>query len=52
MCSSDLEPEVARRLAVLSAEPIGSTPEEMTAFMKRDAERWRRVIEAASVKAD
>jgi len=46
------EPEVAKRLAALSAEPIGSNPAEMTEFMKRDAERWRQVIDAADVKAD
>lgn len=46
------EPEVAKRLEVLSAEPIGSKPVAMTEFMKRDAERWRQVIEAANVKAD
>ncbi|HTQ75561.1 MAG TPA: tripartite tricarboxylate transporter substrate binding protein [Burkholderiales bacterium] len=46
------EPSVADRLADLSAEAIGSTPAEMTALMKADAERWRAVIRAAGVKAD
>jgi tripartite-type tricarboxylate transporter receptor subunit TctC len=46
------EPEVAVRLADLSAEPIGSTPAAMAALMKEDAERWRAVIHAAGVKAE
>ena len=45
-------PDVARKLADLSAEPVGSTPAQMAAFMKEDAERWRKVIRAAGVKLD
>ena len=45
-------PDVARRLAELSAEPIGSTPAQMAAFMKQDAARWRTVIRSANVKLD
>jgi tripartite-type tricarboxylate transporter receptor subunit TctC len=46
------QPEVAKRLAELSADPIGSTPVEMAALMKEDAERWRAVIRAAGVKLE
>ena len=45
-------PDVGRRLADLSAEPVGSRPAEMAAFMKQDAERWLKVIQAAGVKVD
>ncbi len=45
-------PDARRRLADLSAEPIGNTPAQMAAFMKRDAERWREVIRTANVRAD
>ncbi len=46
------QPEVAKRLAELSAEPIGGSPPEMAGLMKQDAERWRAVIRAAGVKAE
>jgi tripartite-type tricarboxylate transporter receptor subunit TctC len=46
------QPDVAKRLAAMSAEPIGGTPAEMAAFMKRDGERWKGVIESAQVKVD
>jgi tripartite-type tricarboxylate transporter receptor subunit TctC len=46
------QPDVAKRLAAMSAEPIGGTPAEMAAFMRRDGERWKSVIESAQVKAD
>jgi tripartite-type tricarboxylate transporter receptor subunit TctC len=45
-------PDVGKRLAELSAEPVGSSPAEMAAFMKQDAERWRKVIVSAGVKLD
>ena len=46
------QPDVAQRLAALSAEPVGNTPAQMAAFMRKDAERWREVIRSANVKAD
>jgi len=46
------QPDVAKRLAAMSAEPVGGTPAEMAAFMKRDGERWKGVIESAQVKVD
>jgi tripartite-type tricarboxylate transporter receptor subunit TctC len=46
------EPQVSARLAALSAEPVGNTPAEMAAFMKEDAGRWKKLIEAAGVKAE
>jgi tripartite-type tricarboxylate transporter receptor subunit TctC len=45
-------PEVQKRLADLSAEAIGSTPAQMAAFMREDAERWRKVIASANVKVE
>src|SRR2546430_6935542 len=45
-------PDVRTRLADLSAEAIASTPAQMAAFMKKDAERWHGVIRSAGVRAD
>ncbi len=45
-------PDTRKRLADLSAEPIGNTPAQMAAFMRKDAQRWREVIRSAGVKAD
>jgi tripartite-type tricarboxylate transporter receptor subunit TctC len=46
------QPDVAKRLGAMSAEPVGDTPAEMAAFMRRDGERWKSVIETAQVKVD
>jgi len=45
-------PDIAARLAQLSAEPIGGTVEETAAYMRREVERWHAVIKAANVKLE
>jgi tripartite-type tricarboxylate transporter receptor subunit TctC len=45
-------PESKKRLEALGAITIGSTSAEFTAFLKKDWERWARVIKAAGVKAE
>jgi tripartite-type tricarboxylate transporter receptor subunit TctC len=45
-------PEVAKRFAELSAEPIGSSPEASARFMREEVERWGGVIKAAQVKLE
>jgi tripartite-type tricarboxylate transporter receptor subunit TctC len=46
--SSDLR----ARIEAIQAEPVGSTPEEMLAAMRRDVKRWSPVITAAKISAD
>jgi tripartite-type tricarboxylate transporter receptor subunit TctC len=45
-------PDVARRLNELSADPMGLTPTETAAFMKLETERWGAVIRSAGVKVE
>ena len=45
-------PDVQKRLADLSAEPMGLTPAEAAAFMRQEVERWAGVIRAANVKVE
>ncbi|MEO7728178.1 MAG: tripartite tricarboxylate transporter substrate binding protein [Burkholderiales bacterium] len=42
--------EMSERLTALGAEPVGSTPEEFTAFIKSEAGKWSRVIREAGIK--
>jgi tripartite-type tricarboxylate transporter receptor subunit TctC len=44
--------DVIARLAQLSAEPIGGTPQATAAYMRDEIERWHKVIKAANVKLD
>ncbi len=45
-------PSVLERFAADDAEAIGSTPSEYAAFIKKEQERWGKVVRAAGVKAD
>jgi tripartite-type tricarboxylate transporter receptor subunit TctC len=45
-------PLVAERFAVDDAEAVGSTPAEYAAFIKKEQERWSKVVRAAKIKAD
>jgi tripartite-type tricarboxylate transporter receptor subunit TctC len=45
-------PEVVARIAALGFEPVGNGPEEMAAFMRSEAAKWRGVIEAAQIRIE
>lgn len=45
-------PEVRARLADLGLEPVGGTPAELAAIVRKDHERWGRVIRNAKIRAD
>jgi tripartite-type tricarboxylate transporter receptor subunit TctC len=45
-------PKVAERFAADDAEAIGSTPAEYAAFIKKEQERWSKVVRTAHIKAD
>jgi tripartite-type tricarboxylate transporter receptor subunit TctC len=46
------DPEILKRLAGLSAEPIGGTPQATAAYFKSEVERWNNVIKAANIKLE
>jgi tripartite-type tricarboxylate transporter receptor subunit TctC len=45
-------PEVRAQFEALGADPVGSTPGELAAFMRRDSERYRQVIRISGAKID
>jgi tripartite-type tricarboxylate transporter receptor subunit TctC len=46
------QPDIQARLAELSAEPIGGTPQATSAYMREEIERWKNVIKSANVKIE
>jgi tripartite-type tricarboxylate transporter receptor subunit TctC len=46
------QPDIRKRFADLSADPVGGTPAETAAFMRAEVERWNNVIKAANVKLE
>ena len=45
------QPDMQKRLATLGLEPVGDSPEEFSAQMKVEMEKWAKVIRAAKIKA-
>jgi tripartite-type tricarboxylate transporter receptor subunit TctC len=45
-------PEVRERLVALASPPVGGSPEEFGQYMKREVDKWARVIRAANIKAE
>jgi tripartite-type tricarboxylate transporter receptor subunit TctC len=44
------DPIVKQKLTDMGAEVVSGTPQEMAAYMNTDAQRWKRVIEAAKIE--
>ena len=45
-------PDVRDSLMAQGTEPVGSSPEEFSAFMKSEAAKWARVIKEANIRAE
>jgi tripartite-type tricarboxylate transporter receptor subunit TctC len=45
-------PEVRAKLAAQGAEPLGSTPEEYGAYIRKEIDRWGKVVQQSGVKAE
>lgn len=44
--------DMRKRLADIGAEPLGSTPEEFSAFVKAEYAKWGKVVKDAGIKAE
>ena len=45
-------PDVVGKLSSQGAEPIGNTPEEFTAFVRSEIDKWAKLVKAANMRAD
>jgi tripartite-type tricarboxylate transporter receptor subunit TctC len=45
-------PDVRARIAQLGAQPVGTTPEEATARIKRETPRFSAAIKKANIRSD
>jgi tripartite-type tricarboxylate transporter receptor subunit TctC len=46
------DPPFAQRLIDLGSEPQSSSPAELRAYMRKETERWDRVIKSAGLKIE
>jgi len=46
------DPLLKQRSEATGSYPITSTPEEFSAFIREEAQRWSRVIRGANIKLD
>jgi tripartite-type tricarboxylate transporter receptor subunit TctC len=46
------EPEFTRRIRELGLEPVGSTPAEYDAFIRREIARWKAIIDAKGIRLE
>jgi tripartite-type tricarboxylate transporter receptor subunit TctC len=46
------DPAFAKRLIDLGSEPQSSTPAELRDYMRKESDRWARVIKAANIKVE
>jgi tripartite-type tricarboxylate transporter receptor subunit TctC len=45
-------PDVREKLLANDQDPVGSTPAESAARLKRDADKWGRVVKAINLQLD
>jgi tripartite-type tricarboxylate transporter receptor subunit TctC len=46
------EPDTRERLAAIGLEPVGDSPEQFSAQLKVEMEKWTRIIRAAKIKVE
>lgn len=45
-------PDVVEKLSGQGAEPVASSPEEFTAFIRSETEKWANLVKAANMRTD
>ncbi len=46
------QPDAAKRLHDMNIDPVGNTPAEMAAFLRRESEVWGTIIRTAGITSD
>jgi tripartite-type tricarboxylate transporter receptor subunit TctC len=46
------DPEFAAKISAIGIDPIGSTPAEFSAFLRKEIPRWKQIVQDADVKVE
>ncbi len=46
------DPEFAEQISAIGIDPLGSTPEEFSAFLRKEIPRWKQIVQEAGVKIE
>ena len=52
LISSMATPEIREKFEAIGAEPIGSSPEELSIYLNKEIDRWGKVITTNNIKSD
>ena len=45
-------PEIGSRLSAEGSEPGNTTPAEFAAYIRREIDKWRKVVQAANIRVE
>ena len=45
-------PEIGARLSAEGSEPGNTTPAEFAAYIRREIDKWRKVVKTSGIKTD
>jgi tripartite-type tricarboxylate transporter receptor subunit TctC len=46
------DPEFVRQISSIGIDPLGSTPDEFAAFLRKEIPRWKEIVQEAGVKVE
>jgi tripartite-type tricarboxylate transporter receptor subunit TctC len=46
------DPEFVRQISALGIDPLGNTPEEFDAFLRKEIPRWKQIVQEAGAKVE
>ena len=46
------DPEFTRQISALGIDPLGNTPEEFDAFLRKEIPRWKQIVQEAGAKVE
>jgi tripartite-type tricarboxylate transporter receptor subunit TctC len=46
------DPQFAEQISAIGIDPLGSTPDEFAAFLRKEIPRWKQIVQDAGVKVE